>query len=508
MPQRLWKSRWLIFALTILSGFGVLSVLPADSGEDAATDELSLLTEADRIAGLRTTLAQDNARLQSYQQISAELNEDFDRQSNDFSRLDSALQQYKSSGPTAKTQQRIEQLSQQRTEMKSAFDLTIEYRKAVGDQIKTLRSKTELLRSTLDQLIDVDSGEVATQIAGNSDEYQAADQHLGGGSQPGDGNSQTSAVLAEPPAGGMAGSVPTGAIPGDAEAQLAAPAVNVGGSVASVRTVPRVDEWVEEAQRELNNAIELQHAAEENLENLQAALEFFEKDRLGERGLLELAQAQPHFHTVTGFRFTDIESIDRHRQRVAELGRQVALLSKAKESSLAAVKSTTAKAESAARWLRFMQSSFAPHKMLEWLLTVSPRIVALLTLFVVGWWSLRFIGRRVVQGLVSRTHAGTDADREEQANTLIGVFNSMISLAVLVVGTMTVLDQAGIDVTVLLGGAAVFGMAIAFGAEFDPRLFLRKHDSGRESVSCRQRRSNRRDCRFGSKHHSANDDAT
>ena len=60
---------------------------------------------------------------------------------------------------------------------------------------------------------------------------------------------------------------------------------------------------------------------------------------------------------------------------------------------------------------------------------------------------------------------GTDEEREARANTLVGVFHNAVSLTITVGGSLMILQEADIPIAPLLGGAAIFGLAVAFGAQ-------------------------------------------
>ncbi len=64
-----------------------------------------------------------------------------------------------------------------------------------------------------------------------------------------------------------------------------------------------------------------------------------------------------------------------------------------------------------------------------------------------------------------RSRRGTAAERDQRAETLRRVFGYAAGLAVFTLGLLAVLHTSGIDVTVLLGGTAVIGAAVAFGSQ-------------------------------------------
>ncbi|MHB1422383.1 MAG: mechanosensitive ion channel family protein [Gemmataceae bacterium] len=123
-------------------------------------------------------------------------------------------------------------------------------------------------------------------------------------------------------------------------------------------------------------------------------------------------------------------------------------------------------AEAAEEKIAQLQNPFRPRNIVHWLLHHGPRLflVALGTL--IFHRLSRAFSRRVVQLMSQGTSKrGTRQDRENRAQTLAGVFNSALSLLILGGGSLMMLDEVGIPIVPLMGGAAVIGLAVAFGAQ-------------------------------------------
>ncbi len=80
-------------------------------------------------------------------------------------------------------------------------------------------------------------------------------------------------------------------------------------------------------------------------------------------------------------------------------------------------------------------------------------------------WCSRAWQERIVALVGSRVARGTAEDQENRARTLVGVFRYAANVAIVTGGGLMVLDEIGISIAPLMGGAAVFGLAIAFGAQ-------------------------------------------
>src|SRR5205085_10180948 len=75
--------------------------------------------------------------------------------------------------------------------------------------------------------------------------------------------------------------------------------------------------------------------------------------------------------------------------------------------------------------------------------------------------------RRIVRSIArdGTGKRGNRQDRENRAQTLVGVFSNTASLLILGGGALMALDEMAIPVVPLMGGAAVLGLAVAFGAQ-------------------------------------------
>ena len=112
-----------------------------------------------------------------------------------------------------------------------------------------------------------------------------------------------------------------------------------------------------------------------------------------------------------------------------------------------------------------IQNPFTVRNVLQWSLDHGPRLL----LIVLGMFLLKLVmragSRRLVNVMARGGVRGTREEREDRARTLVGVFHSAGSVAIIVGGTLMICDEIGIAVAPLMGGAAVLGLAVAFGAQ-------------------------------------------
>jgi small-conductance mechanosensitive channel len=122
-------------------------------------------------------------------------------------------------------------------------------------------------------------------------------------------------------------------------------------------------------------------------------------------------------------------------------------------------------AGSARRHANWLQNPFAPQNVMRHVAERGPRIlVVLLGMFALRWVS-RVAERRAVPIIAGRGTHGDAEYRQNRARTLVGVLHNAASLVIYGGGILMVIAQLGIDMVPLMGGVAVAGLAVAFGAQ-------------------------------------------
>jgi small conductance mechanosensitive channel len=96
---------------------------------------------------------------------------------------------------------------------------------------------------------------------------------------------------------------------------------------------------------------------------------------------------------------------------------------------------------------------------------------------VLAFFAARFL-RRVIRHLVQRLKVGSEqgsaaeARRNQRADTIATVLNSVSAIVIWSVAVITVVGELGLDLAPLLAGAGVAGVALGFGAQSVVRDFL------------------------------------
>jgi moderate conductance mechanosensitive channel len=112
-----------------------------------------------------------------------------------------------------------------------------------------------------------------------------------------------------------------------------------------------------------------------------------------------------------------------------------------------------------------LRNPFTLRNILQWLFDHGPRLLLIGSgMFLVNRLA-SFFAIRSVRLLTTGTGRGSTMERENRAKTLVGVFQNASTVAIFVSGSLMILDELGANITVLMGGVAVIGLAVAFGAQ-------------------------------------------
>ena len=126
------------------------------------------------------------------------------------------------------------------------------------------------------------------------------------------------------------------------------------------------------------------------------------------------------------------------------------------------VADATERVENKSRWLEYLRSPLAPHSIYSFVIHTGPRILLIILALFLVWAGARWLTQRILKGVIRYK---SEEEREERVETLSRAIRSGLTVVVLFVGFLILLSELGIDISVLLGGAAVFSLAIAFGTQ-------------------------------------------
>ncbi len=179
-----------------------------------------------------------------------------------------------------------------------------------------------------------------------------------------------------------------------------------------------------------------------------------EKIQRLERGIREIARAIQASDDDGDARAAYVESLHERLSRLEEEQLRVTAVVDEKEQE----------AEKARSRIVWLESPVHPKNVAHWAKERGPRmllvIAAALFLLLFVQLSARGIARVLVGKRRGARSVGTG-----RADTLAFSFRSASRVIIVMLGMMLVLQEAGVDITTVLGGAAILGVAIAFGAQ-------------------------------------------
>ena len=208
--------------------------------------------------------------------------------------------------------------------------------------------------------------------------------------------------------------------------------------------------------------------AQENLDNLERLLTTREKlmDEKIAAGAekAELVKVQKE----TKYLQTEMEKvhneIDSQNDHLTDLYDQLERIREEQISVMGEAELKRAEAEKARKRSTWLESPLHPRNVSQWSMTRGPRMLAILLATFVILLVVRFALRRTSR-VIMMSGLGEAEQREKRATTLVSTLTSAATGVIIIGGVFLALEEAGVDIKAVLGGAAVIGLAVAFGAQ-------------------------------------------
>ena len=158
------------------------------------------------------------------------------------------------------------------------------------------------------------------------------------------------------------------------------------------------------------------------------------------------------------------EEVARRRDDVTSLEERLEYAIGEQERVSALAEDRRQEAESARKWMVWLGSPLYPANLARWAVERGPRVLAVLLLAGFLVLLLRVSLQRVARAVVTQSRKARSSG-VNRADTLASSFKSVATTLILMACVLLVLQEAGLDVKTVLGGAAILGVAIAFGAQ-------------------------------------------
>lgn len=208
------------------------------------------------------------------------------------------------------------------------------------------------------------------------------------------------------------------------------------------------------ARQKEDNALQARLAIDEQLQALveqdaSAKLEDLQQKRASEEQRFKDANAQ----------------VTQSTARLNDLQTELSSLLPQKNQAEKRLQQKQQEADAAHQKVLELQNPYALRNLWHWLIVHGPRLLGILLIAGLLMWVGGVVRDRLVDLLTRRLDRGGKLEREARAQTLIGVCHNAANVAIVFGATTMFLSEMGVDVSVVVGGAAVIGLAVAFGAQ-------------------------------------------
>lgn len=469
---------------------------PAGSPPVAAGTSLS---EAERIARLQRSIDADQQRLDQLKAALENPQGEYARADEVFKTLDQELADGKRELAAAQNagrvldvevlRARLAELESRWAEARTQFQLAIEERKAQQASVATLEAKLVQDREALDRLrgnttnpppeapppgTPIAAPDPASQESASSPPSTAAADRDSGKQPPVAPNP----LLGDPALGGIPAANPSDqdtTQPAADEPEVVSPdvmeaqavvAASSGAARAAEEELAVIDRRLQRLSENIENQHRLQAVAREKVETGQAAVDKLNADLEARiEGGESIAAATRQLTAAQNGLLTAREEAQRLAIYIEELQQQRDVLLGEQADAAQNLEQKRRAAEAASSELQALTNPWSPRNILAWVSDEGLRIMMILLVIGGVLWLARLAESRLVLLLTTTSRRGGRDERENRARTLVTVGLNTLRTVIVFAGTAMVLDQLGVPIGPILGGAAVVGLAVAFGAQ-------------------------------------------
>ncbi len=467
-------------------------------------------SEAEQITRLQRTIAADEKQLAD---LNAELNDpgsEYRKAETDFKAIDERyiaekddIAKRKAAGEDVGMKRFEDSLAETETSRKLArerFDLAIQTRKTSQEQVAAIEEKLAQNKAALERQIGPSTPPAAATptpvpTAPTPDKPAATATPTPAPTQPAAASPVPTPVPAPgttpAPSTAPATASPAAAstAPGTQASFLGSPSAGDQAREQSSQEVAKAEQAAHEKQAAAEQALKAAQSLSDRLVALDKVISFEQKQLTGARKKAEIAVETRTAHERDYNRVADeggLEEIQAARakredssesvikaqaevtarmERLQELQLDRASLQHEEFVAVTAAKERQVESIRAQEKVVSLKNPFALHNILQWLLDHGPRLSLIVLVMVILRVLIKVAMKRVVDVMMQRGFRGTYEESEDRAETLVGVFQNAASTTVICGGMLTMFEECGIAIAPLMGGAAVIGLAVAFGAQ-------------------------------------------
>lgn len=465
------------------------------TGPKAATSPVTgeKVSDAERITRLRTAIEQNEKLVAELKARIEDPESEYAKAEEEFKKLDEQLQAKKrevqqlrdsaSAEQASAVEKQMEALQKQWQLAKDRFDLAIQERRTLQDQLATVQQKIEQDKAALNKLL-APPAPVQPEAAPPTTAPGLEDKTAG----------EPSSAERSPEAKPDTKPAPPATPPGTVVPGIATPPSEE--TAAPVKEKPedkQLTKAKEEAaakQAEAQEAEQEFRSIEERITTLQKTIESEKKlrdtarkmaanARQTERTLSEQVQklvADGGSHEQIQQMLTSVsearqrlrsaqDEVQQRADRIDQLRDDLAKLQAERITALEQVEAKREAAKQAEKQVARIENPFSPQNLLKWVIEHGPRLVFIVVGALLLLALVRLLDKRLVTLIAGRTDRGSRVERENRAQTLVSVFNNAANLVIVLGALFMIIAEFQINITPLIGGAAVVGLAVAFGAQ-------------------------------------------
>jgi moderate conductance mechanosensitive channel len=436
-------------------------------------------SEAERIAELRDTLESDQ---EQFKKLEAEIENpqgEYALAENDFRGFNDAIDQTTEAIERARTTQNIfqlqglerelESLQRQRKIAEARFELAIEDRKTIREQMQILRSKIKRDIAALGEL----TGETDTQsVEGekpnetmnkpDSTAKSESDSSVEATENNEDAHDDTKSTEEDSSDKEEEKDEEIMAAEDEADKKEAESEEAEKETQSLANRIADVQKLIAQEQKELALAKREVDLVDSSQQSLQLEITKRQSENADAK---EIADLRADVHDANRRLIQARSNVNAIVERLNDRRTELGLLQSEHIVAMHEAEQKRQEAQAAEERVESLKNPFALRNILGWLQEHSPRLLAI----VIGMFVLnaiaKFFSQRSVRLVTTGTGRGSKNERENRAKTLVGVFQNAATVAIFITGFLMILEEVGANVTVLMGGVAVIGLAVAFGAQ-------------------------------------------
>ena len=458
--------RWPL-ALILLCTSAALGQQPAPARSRPAP----VASEAEQIARLERGGRTDATRLESLKARQAKAESDYGQAEGEFQEVDARLAKCKKEQAVAPPAEQAAckaataAAEATRKLANDRFDLSIQERKTLREEVDALTEKIRRDKKALDQLNGASPADPAPAAPGPAPAaVPVAAAPIASPAGP-----MLAAPAATPAAAVAVPAKPKAAEGRELTKAKAAEAVQAEAAKKATNAAKSIDERLEILDRDIALRQEHLKTARKKADNAKDAQTLFTQQfrtrSVADAPVEELTNLATQ---VAAAENRDAEARAQVRECHERLEEQNAERADLHGQQLAAKRQAEDQEKALATIqgrVRDLESPFAPRNLLLWLVEHGPRLLGIALGMLLFEWLSKVLSHRVVSLMIRGGYRGTVEERKARAQTLIGVFQNAATVSIVGGGSLMLLQEAGVPIAPLLGGAAVIGLAVAFGAQ-------------------------------------------